>query len=176
MNERSRFIALVGMRDWSEASTIELLEGIDDSFIHRLFSPGLWSMLAPNQSAFPIDRNVALAIIKERRINPFKRPDMPYPVGITARRILLPYVAGGLQTASFVISAALYKYSAASASLSMLPASTGTLVSLLLWLRSSLEKPPKFEKHYPDFKFRSLIGGIDPLTIGVICKYRRFYH
>jgi hypothetical protein len=163
------------MRDLSEASTRELLEGIDDSFIHRLFSPGLLSMVSPSQSSFPIDRNVALAIIKERRIHPFKRPDMPYSISITARRLLRPYVAGSVQTASVVLSAALYKYYGKSAPVSLIPVSTGTLLSLLLWLRSALEKTPQFQKHYPDFKFRLLLGGIDPVAMAVICKYRRFY-
>ena len=101
---------------------------------------------------------------------------MPYPVSVTAQRLLLPYVAGGVQSASIVLSAALYKYYGTSAPVSLLPASTGTLFSLLLWLRNKLQKRPYFQKHYPDFKFRLLLGGIDPVAMAVICKYRRFYH
>ena len=166
------------MRDLSEANTRELLDGMDDAFIHRLFSPGLLSLVAPSSEvrSFPIDRNVALSIVKERRINPFLRPDMPYPVGVTAQRILAPYVAGSVQTASLAMSAVMWKYCGDDPRLSLIPASTGTLFSLLLLIRNKLEKRPHFQKHYPQFAFRSILGGVDPLTVGIICKYRRFYH
>ena len=153
------------------------MDGIDDSFIHRLFSPGLLSMVSPSveQSSFPIDREIALSIIQERRVHPFKRPDMPYPFGITAKRLMMPYLAGSVQTASLAASGAMYKYYPEGC-MSLIPASAGTIFSLFLLLRSRLEKRPHFVKHYPRFPFRSMLGSVDPLTIAIICKYRKFYH
>ena len=166
------------MRDLSDESTKEILDGIDDAFIHRLFSPGVLSMLRPSveRDSFPIDRQVALAIIKERRIHPFKRPDMPYPVEVTAKRLLTPYIAGSVQTFSLALSGVLWKYYADNSKMSLLPATTGTLLSSLMLVRSHLTKRPRFQKRYPQFPFRLIVGGIDPLTIAIICKYRKFYH
>jgi hypothetical protein len=175
---RSRFAAIISLRDLSDESTKELLDGIDDTFIHRLFSPGILSMVSSKveKESFPINRDVALAIIKERRINPFRRPDMPYPVGVTARRLLTPYIAGSIQSASLAASAVMWKYYNADSHLSLIPASTGTLLSLFMVIRRRLEQPPHFEKHYPRFPFRSMLGGVDPITVSLICKYRKFYH
>jgi hypothetical protein len=174
----SRFITLVVVRDLSDESTKELLDGIDDTFIHRLFSPGLLSMVSPSieRSCFPIDRDVAFSIIQERRINPFKRPDMPYPFGVTAKRLIAPYVAGSVQTASLAVSGIMYKVYHKDPYMSLIPASTGTVLSLLMLLRKKLEKRPFFVKHYPRFPFKSVMSGIDPLTVAIICKYRKFYH
>jgi len=151
---------------------------MDDTYIHRIFSPGILSMVSSEveKSSFPIDREVALSIIKERRINPFRRPDMPYPLGITARRLLTPYLAGSVQSASLMTSALLWKYYGLNPRMSLVPASAGTLLSLLMLIRRKLEKPPHFQKHYPNFQFRSMLGGYDPLTVALICKYRKFYH
>jgi len=169
---------LITLRDLSDESTKELLDGIDDTFIHRLFSPGVLSMVSPSveKTSFPIDRDVALSIIKERRINPFRRPDMPYPVGITARRLLTPYVAGSIQSASLAASLVMWKYYQADPRMSLIPASTGTLMSVLMLIRKKLEQPPQFQKYFPKFRFRSMLGGVDPLTVSLICKYRKFYH
>jgi hypothetical protein len=173
----SRFVAIVTLRDLSDESTRELLDGMDDSFINRLFSPGVLSMVAPDEkNSFPIDREVAMSIIKERRINPFTRPDMPYPVGVTAKRLLTPYLAGSLQSASLATSAVMWKYYNADPRLSLIPASAGTLLGLVMLIRSKVARAPHFQKHYPQFAFRPLVGRVDPLTIGLICKYRKFYH
>ena len=165
-------------RDLSEESTREILDGIDDTFIHRLFSPGVISLVRPSveKDSFPIDKEVALAIIQDRRKHPFTRPDMPYPVGITAARIVAPYLAGSVQTFSMALSAALWKYYGTGTSLTILPAASGTLLSALLLIRKRITDLPKFQKHYPQFQFKSIIGGIDPITVGLICKYRKFYH
>ena len=174
---RTRFIALITLRDLSEANTRELLDGIDDAFIHKLFSPGIASMISDSaeKGSFPIDREVAVSIVKDRRLHPFTRPDMPYPVGITATRIAGPYLAGSVQTASLVLSGVLWKYYGSS-SASFVPATSGTLLSFILLMRSKLVKAPPFAKQFPKFPFRSLLGGIDPVTIGLICKYRKFSH
>ena len=171
-------MTLVVMRDLSDESTKELLEGIDDTFIHRLFSPGLLSVVSPSveKSSFPIDRNVAFSIIQDRRIHPFKRPDMPYELGVTAKRIMTPYIAGSVQSASLAVSGVLYKYYPSSPYMSLIPASTGTLLSIMMMLRNKLSKRPHFVKHYPKFPFKSVLGGVDPLTVAIICKYRKFYH
>jgi hypothetical protein len=175
---RSRFGALISLRDLSDESTRELLDGIDDSFIHRLFSPGIVSMMSSTaeKTSFPIDREVALSIIKERRTNPFKRPDMPYPIGVTAKRMLMPYLAGSVQSVSLATSAVLWKYYKMDPRLSLIPASTGTLYSILLLIRQKLEKRPTFQKRFPKFQFKSVMCGVDPLTVAIICKYRKFYH
>lgn len=177
MRMMSRFAAIVTLRDLSDASTKELLEGIDDTFINRLFSPGILSMVAPNEkSGFPIDREVAMSIIKERRVNPFKRPDMPYPVGITAKRLMTPYIAGSVQYLSLATSAVMWKYYQGDPRMSLVPASAGTLLGVIMMMRNKLGRTPHFQKHYPRFAFRPILGGVDPLTIGLICKYRKFYH
>ena len=175
---RSRFAALVTLRDLSDESTKEILDGIDDTFIHRIFSPGLLSMMSAEveKKSFPIDRDVALSIIKERRINPFRRPDMPYPLGITARRLLTPYLAGSIQSLSLASSAIMWKHYGINSKASLIPASAGTLLSILMLIRRKLEQPPHFEKHFPRFQFKSMLGGYDPLTVSMICKYRKFYH
>jgi hypothetical protein len=175
---RSRFAALITLRGLSDKSTKELLDGIDDSFIHRLFSPGLLSMVSPavEKHSFPIDRDVAFAIIKERRINPFQRPDMPYPIGVTAKRVLLPYVASSIQSVSLATSAILWKYYKVDPRLSLIPASTGTLFNLLTLVRNALVPQPHFQKHFPKFQFRCILGGVDPITAAIICRYRKFYH
>jgi hypothetical protein len=175
---RMRFGTLAMMRDLSDRSTKELLDGIDDAFIHRLFSPGILSMIRPSveKDSFPIDRDVALAIIKDRRVHPFTRPDMPYPVGITAKRIFAPYFIGSLQTFSLALSGVMWKYYSDNSKMSLIPATTGTLLSAIMLIRSRFENRPHFQKHYPSFPYRSLVGGVDPLTIAIICKYRKFYH
>ncbi len=167
------------MRDLSDKNTKELLDGIDDVFIHRLFSPGVLSLVNPSAEtkSFPIDRDVALAIIKERRQNPFNRPDMPYPVGLTASRFLTPYIAGSIQTMSLSVSGIMWNYNLCKPEVCMIPAASGTLLSLYWLLKKRLSTLPHFEKHYPRFQYRPLIGGsLDPLTIGLICRYRKFYH
>lgn len=176
---RSRFATLVLVRDLSMDNTKELLDGIDDTFIHRLFSPGILSMVKPSadKESFPISRDVALAIIQERRIHPFKRPDMPYPMSITASRMLTPYIAGSIQTMSLSLSGLMWNYQLFRPELCMVPAASGTIVSLYYLLRKRLSTLPHFEKHFPRFKYRPIIGGsVDPLTIGLICKYRKFHH
>ena len=169
---------MVTLRDLSDESTREILHGIDDTFIHRIFSPGILSMVSSDveKSSFPIDRDVAFSIIKDRRINPFRRPDMPYPIGVTARRLLAPYMAGSVQSVSLATSAILWKYYGMNPRMSLLPASAGTLVSLIMMIRRKLEQPPHFQKHFPRFQFKCMIGGVDPITVAMICKYRKFYH
>lgn len=176
---RLRFATLIIMRDLSEQNTKELLDGIDDVFIHRLFSPGILSMVRPgvDRDTFPINRDVALAIIKERRANPFKRPDMPYPMSVTASRMLTPYVAGSIQTMSLSLSGLMWNYQLFKPEFCMIPAASGTIMSLYCLLKKRISSLPHFEKHYPKFQYRPILGGsIDPLTIGLICKYRKFYH
>lgn len=168
----SRFGALAVFRDLSDKDTRELLDGIDDTFIHRLFSPGILSMVKPSDTSFPIDRNVALSIIKERRSNPFLRPDMPYPVGITANRILLPKLAPYVGGASLTLSTILWKYYHKSSTIALIPAASGTLLSLIMLLRSRISSPPTFEKHFPNFPFRSLLLTVHPAACALICKYR----
>jgi len=156
----------------SDKDTSELLDGIDDAFIHKLFSPGIVSMVSSPDSSFPIDRKVALSIIKERRLNPFTRPDMPYPVGITANRILMPKVAPYLSGASMTLSTILWKYYHASPAISLIPAASGTLLSLLMLIRARISPVPTFEKHFPNFPFRSLLLTAHPTACAMICKYR----
>lgn len=174
----SRFVALITMRDLSDESTRELLDGIDDTFIHRLFSPGLLSMVSSSveKKSFPIDKEVALSIIQDRRLNPFTRPDMPYPVGVTAKRLLTPYVASSVSSLSLGMSGVMYKYYDANPYMSLIPASAGTLLSLLMLIQNKFSERPIYMKHFPRFPFKSVLGGVDPLTVAIICKYRKFHH
>lgn len=186
----SRLFALCFNASLTDADAMELLNGMDDTFINSVFSAGLVSSLpkvvqpAEMRNRIPVDRKVALAIVRDRRMNPFVRDDMPQDLFVSLWRIVRPQL--GIVTQACTAAVLLCMYLSPARPSNRAFVSTLGVGSLLgTWLMTSSVfdgirarrsfsnlSSSGFVRTRPDFAHRHiLLGGLHGAGIQILLKY-----